>query len=157
MLHSRIFWKGQKFIWTISNKLPEWKDTAIRNQSSNQRWVRLLQLRRFATPNNRLSQQCTNSRYFYTYSYNFNALLSICDVISFPDVFDHKTEGIFCLLEDECKKANSSSTNFIKCVAEICSRKPTITLSKINALDFTIHHHTKPVSYSSVKKCIVEF
>lgn len=67
------------------------------------------------------------------------------------DLFEHKSEGIFALLEDECKKRAISSLNLINTIVGTCSRKKMFSLPKVKSSDFIIQHFAEHVRYSTVK------
>lgn len=72
----------------------------------------------------------------------------ITNMFLFIDVFENRSEGIFSLLEDECKKRDPSSVNFAHTI--LSKSKPMLILPKIKSSEFIIRHCTKDVSYSTV-------
>lgn len=68
------------------------------------------------------------------------------------DVFDHKTLGIFTLLEDECKKQKPKSEHFISQFRTERSKYPNPRLSLPPTVEneFVVRHFAKDVQYNMV-------
>lgn len=71
---------------------------------------------------------------------------------------EHKTEGIFAILEDESKRRVPSADNFMNTIASVCSKKMMFEVplpTRNNLLTdtkncFIIQHFAGKVTYSSV-------
>lgn len=69
---------------------------------------------------------------------------------SIIDLFENKTNGIFSLLDDQCKKRTNSTHNLMNCFGNSL-RKEVFDISKTESSVFIIRHFAKHVSYSTVK------
>lgn len=73
------------------------------------------------------------------------------------DLLEHKTKGIFTLLEDESKQRAPKSVNFMKTLLNVCSQNPSFGFPKLerNNLEtlnhcFIVRHFSQNVCYTSV-------
>lgn len=73
-------------------------------------------------------------------------------IVFFIDLLEHKTEGIFVLLEDESRQRTPSVTNFMNRMLIACSKSPAFVkpLGTHNG-SFIIRHFAGNATYSSVK------
>lgn len=79
------------------------------------------------------------------------------------DFFEHKTKGLFCLLEDECKLPKPSNERFLETVLNVCKEHQAFVLPKRSfqkstsktpstVYEFVIRHFSRDVTYSAVSK-----
>lgn len=71
------------------------------------------------------------------------------------DLFDHKTIGLFCLLNDECKLRNPSLENFVRSLKNSWEKQTMApikwnTMSQRTETTFLIQHFTADVRYATV-------
>lgn len=83
------------------------------------------------------------------YHCNFEAIEPFSNSLG---LFEHKTDGIWTLLEDESKKPKPSNTSFFQNIKTTCSTNPAFVLPKrsTDSNRFVIRHFSKDVCYSSV-------